>query len=145
MSHKNSMVIANSLYNITLNILCLQTNQRSSETAAATILFWRLLRVTHFLTTVVSDWRDWTRLSDWTGILFFWSAVLLSTFILVFSPSCSVSLSYCNLAVPMPRFFGKHSCMSSTFSIVILNGTCSLRAPILFYFINDNEILKAHW
>ena len=72
--------------------------------------------------TVVSDWRDWTRLSDWTGLLFFVSAVLLSTFIPLFLPSSSVSLSYFNLAVPMRGCFWKHSCMSSSFSIAILNG-----------------------
>ena len=50
--------------------------------------------------------------------------------ILLFLLSSSV-LSYFNLAVPMRKCLGKHSCMSSSFSIVILNGTCSLRAPIL--------------
>ena len=40
MSHKNSMVIAYFICNINYkNILCLQTNQRSSNTAAATLLF----------------------------------------------------------------------------------------------------------
>ena len=70
--------------------------------------------------------------SDWTGLLFVVSALLLSTFILLFLLSSSVSLSYFNLAVPMRKCLGKHSCMSSTFFIVILNGTCSLRAPLLF-------------
>ena len=62
------------------------------------------------------------------------SAVFLSTFILLFLLSSSVSLSYFNLAVPMRKCLGKHSCMSSPFSIVMLslNGTCSLLAPILF-------------
>ena len=82
--------------------------------------------------TVVSDGRDWTRQSDWTGLLFFVSAVLLSTIILLFLLSSSVSLSYFNLAVPMRKCLGKYSCMRSPFSIAILNGTCSLRAPILF-------------
>ena len=82
--------------------------------------------------TVVSDGRDWTRQSDWTGLLFFVSAVLLSTFILLFLLSSSISLSYFNLAGPMRKCLGKHSCMSSPFPIAILNGTCSLRAPILF-------------
>ena len=62
--------------------------------------------------TVVSDGHDWTRQSDWTGRLFFLSAVLLSTFILLFLLSNSVSLSYFNLAVPMRKCLGKHSCMS---------------------------------
>ena len=39
-----------------------------------------------------------SRLSDWAGFLFFVSAVLLSTFILLFLPSY-VPLSYFNLAV----------------------------------------------
>ena len=80
----------------------------------------------------MSDGRDSTRQSDWTGLLFFVSAVLLSTFILFFLLSSSVSLSYLNLAVPMSKCLRKHSCMSSPFSIAILNGTCSLLAPILF-------------
>ena len=58
---------------------------------------------------------------DWTGLLSFVSAVLLSTLILLFY-----------LAVPMRGCLGKHSCMSSPFPIAILNGTCSLRALILF-------------
>ena len=37
-----------------------------------------------------------------------------------------------NLTVPMRGCFWKHSCMSSPFSITILNGTFSLWAPILF-------------
>ena len=74
--------------------------------------------------------------SDFIGLLFFVSAVLFSTFILLLN-SASVSLSYFNLAVHMRRdargvCLGKHSCMSSTFSIAILNGTSSLQAPILF-------------
>ena len=79
----------------------------------------------------MSDGRDWTRQSDWTGHIFFVSAVLLSTFILIFLLSSSVSLSYFNLAVRMRKCLGKRLCMSSIFSIAILNGTCSLRAPIL--------------
>ena len=69
---------------------------------------------------------------DWTGLLSFVSAVLLSTFILLLLPSSSVSLSNFYLAVPMRKCLGKYSCMSSPFSIAILNGTCSLRAPKLF-------------
>ena len=69
---------------------------------------------------------------DWTGLLSFVSAALLSTFILLFLPSSSVSLSNFYLAVPMRGCLGKHSCMSSSFPIGILNGTCSLRALILF-------------
>ena len=67
---------------------------------------------------------------DWTGLLSFVSAVLLSTFILLLSSSASVSNFY--LAVPMRGCLGKHWCMSSPFHIAILNGTCPLRALILF-------------
>ena len=80
----------------------------------------------------MSDGRDLTRQSDWTGLLSFMSAVLFSAIILLFLLSSSVSLSYFNLAVPMRKCLGKHSCMSSPFSISILNGTCSVRAAILF-------------
>ena len=73
----------------------------------------------------MSDWRDWTRL------LVFVSTLLLSTFILLFLLSSSVCLSYFYLAVRMRECLGKHSYMSSSFSIAILNRTCSLPAPIL--------------
>ena len=69
---------------------------------------------------------------DWTGLLSFVSTVLLSTFILLILLSSSVSLSNFYLAVPMRGCLGKYSCMSSPFPIAILNGTCSLRALILF-------------
>ena len=39
--------------------------------------------------------------------------------------SSSLSLSYFSLAVPMRKCLGKHSCMSSSFPIVILNDTSS--------------------
>ena len=35
-----------------------------------------------------------------------------------------LSLSYFILAVPMRKWLGKHSCMNSSFPIVILNDTC---------------------
>ena len=78
---------------------------------------------------------------DWTGLFSFVSAILLSTFILLFLPSSSVSLSNFYLAVPMRGSLGKHSCMSSPFPIAILNGTCSLRALILF--CGDVPAIKA--
>ena len=81
--------------------------------------------------TVVSDGRDDLQ-GDWTGLLSFVSAVLLSSFILLLLPSSSVSLSNFYLAVPMRGCLGKHLCISSPFPIAILNGTCSLRAPKLF-------------
>ena len=45
----------------------------------------------------------------------------------LFLPPLSVSLSYFILAVPMPECLGKHSCMSFTFPIAILNGNCFFR------------------
>ena len=78
---------------------------------------------------------------DWTGLLSFVSAVLLSTFILLFLTSSSVSLSNFYLAVPMRGCLGKHSCMSSPFPLAILNGTCSLQALILF--CGDVPAIKA--
>ena len=54
-----------------------------------------------------------------SGLLFsFLSALLLSILTPLFLPSSSVSLSYFILAVPM------RECMSSSFPIAILNGTC---------------------
>ena len=85
--------------------------------------------------TVVMETDVTTLQGDWTGLLSFVSAVLISIFILLFLPSSSVSLSNFYLAVPMRGCLGKHSCMSSPFGpfpIAILNGTCSLRALILF-------------
>ena len=95
--------------------------------------------------TVVSDWRDWTRLSDlwrlgWQD--FFVPTVLLSTFIPFSLTSPPLSwiviiirkgrqckagrerlLYYFNLTVPMRKCSGWHSYMTSTFSIALLNGT----------------------
>ena len=62
----------------------------------------------------------------------FVSAVLFSAFVILLLPSSSVSLSYFNLVVPMCGCLGKRACMSSPFSIAILNRTCSLRAPMLY-------------
>ena len=53
---------------------------------------------------------------------FFQSALLLSMLTHLFLSS-SLSLSYFILAVPIRRCLGKHSCMSSSFPIVILNDT----------------------
>ena len=70
---------------------------------------------------------------DWTG--------LLSTFVLLFLPSSSVSLTNFYPAVPMRGCLGKYSCMSSPVLIAILNGTFSLRALILF--CGDVPAIKA--
>ena len=42
----------------------------------------------------------------------------------LFLPSSSVSLSYLIFAVLMRECWRKHLCMSSTFPITILNGSC---------------------
>ena len=54
---------------------------------------------------------------------FFVSPSLLSILTSLFLLSFSVSLSYFILAVPMRECLGKHSFMSSPFSIAILNAT----------------------
>ena len=51
-------------------------------------------------------------------------ALLLSLLVPLYLRSLSVSVSYFILAVPMHECLGKHSCMSSTFLIAILNSTC---------------------
>ena len=96
-------------------------------------VFWRQSRLGGDRRDGLSWVTDVTTLQgDWTGLLSLVSAVLLSSFILLLLPSSSVSLSNFYLAVPMRRCLRKHSCMSSPFPIAILNGTCSLRALILF-------------
>ena len=95
----------------------------------------------------MGDWLDsgvmdmTTLHGDWTGLISFVSAALLSTFIFLFLLSSSVSLSNFYLSVPMRGCLGKHSCMSSRFPIAILNGTCSLRSLILF--CGDVPAIKA--
>ena len=109
-----------------------------STNASCKILVWFTCWHTDTLTntqTMETDCREWLTWLDTIKWLdrtdFFVSVVLLSTFIVLFLLSSSVSLSCFNLAVTMRKCLGKHSCMSSPFSIAILNGTCSLRAPIL--------------
>ena len=58
-----------------------------------------------------------------SGLLLFVSAVLFSILMPLFCVSSSVSLSYFILSVLMRKCLGKHSCMSSSFPIVILNDT----------------------
>ena len=83
----------------------------------------------------MSNGRDWTRQSVWTGLLFFVSSVLRFTIILLFLLSSAVSLSYFNLAVPMRKCLGKHSCLSSSISIAILNGTLALFGHQYFFVV----------
>ena len=70
------------------------------------------------------DSRPYLQLGHWD--IFFMLFTVLSTFTISFSPSSSFSMSYFILAIPMHMCLRKHSCMSSTFPIAILNGTCSL-------------------
>ena len=60
-----------------------------------------------------------------SGLLLFVPAVLFSILTPLFCVSSSVSWSYFILAVPMRECLGKHSCMSSSFPIAILNGNSS--------------------
>ena len=60
------------------------------------------------------------------GLHFFVPALLLSMLTHLFLSS-SLSLSYFILAIPMRKCLGKHWCMSSSFPIAILNGTCFFR------------------
>ena len=58
-------------------------------------------------------------------------------FLSLFAHLClhsTVSLSHCILAVLMLRYWEKHLCTSSAFSIAILNGTCCLCSAITEYF-----------
>ena len=57
-------------------------------------------------------------------LLFFMTALLLSILAPLFLLFSSISLSYLNIAARMRECLGKHSCMSSSFPIAILNGTC---------------------
>ena len=67
-------------------------------------------------------------------------AVLLS--MLTHLLSSSLSLLYFILAVPMRKCLGKHSCMSSQFSIAILNGTTvQLHVHVIRIFGAKVEIL----
>ena len=58
--------------------------------------------------------------------IFFVPALLLSMLMHLFLSS-SLSLSYFIFAVPMRKCLGKHSCMSSSYSTVILNDTTFFR------------------
>ena len=58
-----------------------------------------------------------------SGLLFFAPALVLSILTHLSLPS-SVTLSYFILADPMRECLGKHSCLSSSFLIAILNCTC---------------------
>ena len=84
-------------------------------------IFPFLIKYYHILFIIVVFWLICDRPS---GLLLFVPDVRFFILTTLFCVSLSVSLSYFILAVPMRKCFGKHSCMSSSFPIVILNDTC---------------------
>ena len=110
--------------NIFKFVRCLQIFQLFGVyTCSQPVCCWQSLR----------DCRNRTRQSDRTGLLFF--RVRCPLFFRVVSPFLIFFLCFIVLfqsCCSQAQVFGNHSCMSSQFSIAILNGTCSLRAPMLF-------------
>ena len=84
------------------------------------VLFPFLIKYYHILFIIIVFWLGCDRPS---GLPLFVPALLFSILTPLFLPPSSVSLSYFIIAVPMRKCLGKHSCMSSPFSIAILNGT----------------------
>ena len=73
-----------------------------------------------------------------SGLLLFVPDVLFSILTPLFCVSSSVSLSYFVPAVPMRKCLRKHSCMSSSFPIVILNDT-SFFPTVQLQVHNENQ------
>ena len=87
-----------------------------------------LIKYQHILFIIIVFWLECDRPS---GLVFFVTALLLSTLTPLFLSSTSVSLSYDKwqaFAVPMRECLGKQSCMSSPFPIAILNATFFFRS-----------------
>ena len=84
------------------------------------VLFQFLIKYYHILFIIIVFRLGCDRPSE---LLLFVPAVLFSILTPLFCLSSSVSLSYFVLAVPMRKSLGKHSSMSSSFPIVILNDT----------------------
>ena len=84
------------------------------------VFFLFLIKYYHVKFIIIATWLGCDRS---LGLLFFLPILLLCVLTPLFSPSSSVPLSYFFLAVPMRQYLGKHSCMSFTFTIAILNGT----------------------
>ena len=84
------------------------------------VLFPFLIKYYHIMFIIFVFWLGCDRPS---GLLFFMLILLLSILTHLSLPSSSISLSYFILAVPMRECLEKHSCISSPFPIVILNGT----------------------
>ena len=80
---------------------------------------------------------------------FFMPALLISILTPLSVPSSSVSLSYFILTVRMRECFIKHSCMSSTFPIAILHGTCLFptvhAAKCRMSIRRENLEIVKHW
>ena len=72
-------------------------------------------------------WNKFSGLLDFFPFLWFFSCLLHFCF-----------LDFFILAVPMRECLGRHSCMSSTFSVSILNNLCFLLSPG-YYFILECE------
>ena len=83
-----------------------------------------LIKYYHIMFIIIVFWLGGDRPS---GRRFFVPALLLSILTPLFLSSSSVPLSYFILAVPIPECLGKHTCMSSPFSIAILNGAIFFR------------------
>ena len=82
---------------------------------------WRLYARTSRRTSWVTDM---TLQSDSTGLLFRVRGASFHIYSLLTFFLCSIVLFLS--AIPMRGCLGKHSCMSSTFPIAILNRTCRL-------------------
>ena len=88
------------------------------------LLFSFLMKYYYILFIIIVFWLGCDRPS---GLLLFVPALLLSILTPLLLPSSSVSLCYFVLAGPMRECLGKHSCLSSTCPIAILNGTFHFR------------------
>ena len=82
------------------------------------VLFSNLIKYYNILFIIIIFDHDEIGRQD-----FFFVPAWLLSILTPLLPSSPVSLSYFVLAVPMLECLGKHSCMSSSFPIVILNGT----------------------
>ena len=101
--------------------LCLSASNKSAKALLSILLKY------YYIMFIIVFWLGCDRP---LGLLFSRPTLLLSILTLLFLPSSSVSLSYFILAVPISECFGKHSCMSSPFSITILNDTFFREAKI---------------
>ena len=91
------------------------------------------LYITDFETDC-GEWLTWMNTTKWVDRIYFFRVRCTSFHI--HSPILTFFLCFTVLfqsCCPMRKCLGKHSCMSSRpFALAILNGTCSVRALILF-------------